>query len=109
MNLYDVVTENKKPSAVNPVTKTGTHTANGSDLSVRDMLSNVNDYSGMPYINEDGSGNYAQEVLSQKENVRKQYEGTDQWMKAPNGKLTKLTEDQYDDHKSDYRSTLIAD
>ena len=46
---------------------------------------------------------------SQKENVRKQYEGTDQWMKAPNGKLTKLTEDQYDDHKSDYRSTLIAD
>ena len=32
---------------------------------------------------------------SQKEKVRKQYEGTNQWMKAPNGKPTKLTEDQW--------------
>lgn len=36
-----------------------------------------------------------QEVENQKEEVRKRYEGTDQWMKAPNGKPTKLTEDQW--------------
>ena len=29
------------------------------------------------------------------EAVRQQYEGTDQWMKAPNGKTTNLTEDQW--------------
>ena len=31
----------------------------------------------------------------QKDAVRKQYEGTVQWMKAPNGKATNLTEDQW--------------
>lgn len=34
-------------------------------------------------------------VQSQKEAVRKQYEGTAQWMKAPNGENTNLTEDQW--------------
>ena len=32
---------------------------------------------------------------AEKEAVRKQYEGTEQWMKAPNGKPTNLTEDQW--------------
>ena len=32
---------------------------------------------------------------TEKEAVRKQYEGTEQWMKAPNGKPTNLTEDQW--------------
>jgi len=95
INLYDVVVENKKPSATIPPQEDGTSIANGSNLSIRGMLSNVNDYEGVPYINADGSGNYAQEVLSQKENVRKKYEGTGQWMKAPNGEATKLTEDQW--------------
>lgn len=35
------------------------------------------------------------EMNRQKEEVRKQYEGTDQWMKAPNGEQTNLTEDQW--------------
>ena len=35
------------------------------------------------------------EVQSQKEAVRKQYEGTAQWMKALNGEATNLTEDQW--------------
>ena len=35
------------------------------------------------------------EVQSQKEEVRKQYEGTAQWMKAPNGENTNLTKDQW--------------
>lgn len=32
---------------------------------------------------------------AQKQQVREQYEGTEQWMKGPNGKDTKLTEDQW--------------
>ena len=32
---------------------------------------------------------------TEKEAVRKQYEGTEQWMKAPNGEPTNLTEDQW--------------
>ena len=32
---------------------------------------------------------------AEKEAVRKQYEGTEQWMKAPNGKPMNLTEDQW--------------
>lgn len=35
------------------------------------------------------------EFERQKAEVRKQYKGTDQWMKAPNGKPTNLTEDQW--------------
>ena len=35
------------------------------------------------------------EFERQKSEVRSRYEGTDQWMKAPNGKDTNLTEDQW--------------
>lgn len=44
---------------------------------------------------ETGGGFAQKEIQSQKEAVRKQYEGTAQWMKAPNGKATNLTEDQW--------------
>ncbi len=36
-----------------------------------------------------------EEVQSQKDAVRNQYEGTTMWMKAPNGKPTNLTEEQW--------------
>ena len=46
-----------------------------------------------------GGKMYAQSATNvpstEKEAVRKQYEGTEQWMKTPNGKPTKLTEDQW--------------
>ena len=39
---------------------------------------------------------YNQQVVNQQmEVVRRQYEGTDQWMKAPNGQPTKLSEKQW--------------
>lgn len=38
---------------------------------------------------------FNQQVVAQSEAVRKQYEGTDQWMKAPNGEPTNLTEEQW--------------
>ena len=37
----------------------------------------------------------AGEMAAEKEAVRKQYDGTAQWMKAPNGEATNLTEDQW--------------
>ena len=46
-----------------------------------------------------GGKMYAQSATdvpsAEKEAVRKQYEGTEQWMKAPNGEPTNLTEDQW--------------
>ena len=46
-----------------------------------------------------GGKMYAQSATdvpsTEKEAVRKQYEGTEQWMKAPNGEPTNLTEDQW--------------
>lgn len=53
---------------------------------------------GGEYNAEDGGGLFqvSPDVLKQqKEDVRKQYQGTDQWMKAPNGKPTNLNEDQW--------------
>ena len=38
---------------------------------------------------------YELPLAQQKQAVREQYEGTDKWMKAPNGKPTNLTEDQW--------------
>ena len=38
---------------------------------------------------------FNQQVVAQSEAVRKQYEGTGQWMKAPNGQPTNLTEEQW--------------
>ncbi|MDO4936173.1 MAG: hypothetical protein Q4E42_05950 [Phascolarctobacterium sp.] len=38
---------------------------------------------------------YTPETVAQMEAVRKKYEGTDKWMKAPNGEPTKLTEEQW--------------
>ena len=37
----------------------------------------------------------AREIESEKPAVRERYEGTLQWLKAPNGKDTNLTEDQW--------------
>lgn len=41
------------------------------------------------------TGKYSKEVQAQMEAVRKKYYGTDQWMKAPNGQPTNLTEEQW--------------
>ncbi|WP_294522665.1 hypothetical protein [uncultured Anaerovibrio sp.] len=80
------------------------------DYSLPELLHNVKDLNGNPYV-VDGklqfedemvmdvtNNDYAQlgeAVENQKDDVRKQYEGTDQWMKAPNGEDTNLTEDQW--------------
>ena len=58
INLYDVIVENKEPSATYPATKAGSLIADDSTVSVRELLTNVNDYYGNPYINPDGTGNF---------------------------------------------------
>ena len=46
-------------------------------------------------IDENGSGTRYAEEIAQEEEVRQKYFGTDQWLKAPNGKPTNLTERQW--------------
>lgn len=70
-------------------------------------IAGINDYKKI-YDREGGTFNFpkpqqtdkyfqvsAEEFERQKSEVRKQYKGTDQWMKAPNGKPTNLNEDQW--------------
>ena len=56
--------------------------------SIQKELGIVNAGSESPYLSQE-------EIRTQKEAVRKQYEGTAMWMKAPNGKDTNLTEEQW--------------
>ena len=53
-------------------------------------ISTIQDKLGIVKFNQLGAA-----VKNQMAEIRKQYEGTDQWMKAPNGKDTNLTEDQW--------------
>ena len=101
VKVYEIYYAKKHPLATAPITETsskagakaGVSVAEEdalSTISIRDMLTGV----------KDADGNlYAQSATnvpsSEKEAVRKQYEGTEQWMKAPNGKPTNLTEDQW--------------
>ena len=55
--------------------------------SIQKELGIVNAGSESPYLSQ-------KEIRTQKEAVRRQYEGTAMWMKAPNGKDTNLTEEQ---------------
>lgn len=68
----------------------------------REAGRNVTALELLPLINVDGrnivqdKSALSQAVVNQQmEEVRRQYEGTDQWMKAPNGQPTKLTEEQW--------------
>ena len=56
--------------------------------SIQKELGIVNAGSASSYLSQE-------EVRTQKEAVRKQYEGTEMWMKAPNGQPTNLTEEQW--------------
>ena len=56
--------------------------------SIQKELGIVNAGSTSYYLSQE-------EVRTQKEAVRKQYEGTAMWLKAPNGKDTNLTEEQW--------------
>ena len=42
-----------------------------------------------------GDGRYDDQILEERQQVVDKYKGTDQWMKAPNGKATNLSEDQW--------------
>lgn len=57
-------------------------------------INNINDYT--PTYNIPAMSNsYSYQVHAQREAVRQQYEGTKEWMKAPNGEPTNLTEEQW--------------
>ena len=57
-------------------------------------INNVNDY--VPTYNiPPMPSSFSYQVHTQREAVRQQYEGTKEWMKAPNGEPTNLTEEQW--------------
>lgn len=57
-------------------------------------INNVNDY--VPTYNIPlMPSSFSYQVHAQREAVRQQYEGTKEWMKAPNGEPTNLTEEQW--------------
>ena len=58
INLYDVIIEDKESSATQPSQKDGVLIADDSTISIRELLTNVNDYYGNPYIDQSGNGNY---------------------------------------------------
>jgi len=93
VTAYEIYYAKKPPLAATPRPKTGVSAAEEEaplTISIRDMLTGVKDADGNVYAQS------AVDVPSeQKESVRKQYEGTEGWMKAPNGEDTKLTEDQW--------------
>ena len=90
VHLYDVIVEKRNSRPPQGISPFGGSTRASDTISIRDMLTGVKDADGNVYAQS------ATDVpSSEKEAVRKQYEGTAQWMKAPNGEATKLTEDQW--------------
>ena len=69
--------------------------AGDKDYSAMDALPELLTNAGQETQEKEAAQRFAQAVESQKEAVRRQYEGTDMWMKAPNGQPTNLTEDQW--------------
>lgn len=98
VELYDVIRErpgtqgNQSPAGESPVV---VRQAAPASIKIRDLLSGVKDAGGKPYFQ------FAQPTAEQAEANRQydavvaKYQGTDQWMKAPNGKPTNLNERQW--------------
>ena len=69
--------------------------AGDKDYSAMDALPELLANAGETAQEQEAAQLRQEEVRTQKEAVRKQYEGTAMWMKAPNGKGTNLTEEQW--------------
>lgn len=65
----------------------------GREVTAADLLPTIN-VDGRNIVRDQSA--LSQAIVNQQmEEVRRQYEGTDQWMKAPNGQTSKLTEEQW--------------
>lgn len=69
--------------------------AGEAGYTAMDALPELLTNAGQETQEKEAAQRFAQAVESQKEAVRRQYEGTETWMKAPNGQPTNLTEDQW--------------
>lgn len=80
-------------------TRTGAAGSHNAPLTKQSFSAlSIPDEMDLSKLKKENPGFYQSAVdvpSEQKESVRKQYEGTAQWMKAPNGEATKLTEDQW--------------
>ena len=98
-DLMDVGTE-KRGNAVSMLPGHPSRTADAADsLTPSDVqplsLSMIQKRLGIVNEKEQFAQSATDVPSAEKDTVRKQYEGTAQWMKAPNGEATNLTEDQW--------------
>lgn len=80
-------------------TRTGAAGSHNAPLTKQSFSAlSIPDEMDLSKLKKENPGFYQSAVdvpSEQKKSVRKQYEGTAQWMKAPNGEETNLTEDQW--------------
>lgn len=69
--------------------------AGEAGYTAMDALPELLTNAGQMAQEKEAAQRFAQAVESQKEAVRRQCEGTEMWMEAPNGQPTNLTEDQW--------------
>ena len=86
----------KKRTARWVATRTGTAGSHNAPLTKQSLYGlSVPNETDLGKLKRENRGFYQRTVEKEKEAVRKQYAGTALWMKAPNGKATNLTEDQW--------------
>lgn len=90
---------NKNRTARWVATRTGAAGSHNAPLTKQSFSTiSIADENDLSKLKKENPGFYQSAIdapSEQKESVRKQYEGTAQWMKAPNGEETNLTEDQW--------------
>ena len=97
LNDKNLLYINKKMTDRWVKSRTGLAGRHNAPLTIQSFaVNNIPNETDLGKLKRENRGYYQRaQVNAQKEAVRKQYEGTAMWMKAPNGKDTNLTEEQW--------------
>ena len=97
LNNKNLLYINKKMTDRWVKSRTGLAGRHNAPLTIQSFaVNNIPNETDLGKLKRENRGYYQRaQVRTQKEAVRKQYEGTAMWMKAPNGKDTNLTEEQW--------------
>ena len=97
LNNKNLLYINKKMTDRWVKSRTGLAGRHNAPLTIQSFaVNNIPNETDLGKLKRENRGYYQRaQVNAQKEAVRRQYEGTAMWMKAPNGKDTNLTEEQW--------------
>ena len=97
LNNKNLLYINKKMTDRWVKSRTGLAGRHNAPLTIQSFaVNNIPNETDLGKLKRENRGYYQRaQVRTQKEAVRKQYEGTAMWMKAPNGEDTNLTEEQW--------------